>query len=160
MRPRTPSPQWWTKEELAAMTESFLDQIVAATRADLAERQARVPLEELRAQVALAPAPRPFAEALRPMAGGPARLIAEIKRASPSKGVIAEVFDPVAQAQAYERGGAAAISVLTEPHFFQGSLEHLRAVREAVALPVLRKDFILTPIRCMRRAPPEPTPSC
>jgi indole-3-glycerol phosphate synthase/phosphoribosylanthranilate isomerase/anthranilate synthase/indole-3-glycerol phosphate synthase/phosphoribosylanthranilate isomerase len=124
------------------MTRSILEQIVAAMRADLTERQARVPLEELRAQAALAPAPSPFADALRPVAGGSARLIAEIKRASPSKGVIAEAFDPVAQAKAYERGGAAAISVLTEPHYFQGSLEHLRAVRAAVTLPVLCKDFI------------------
>src|SRR5262249_30037218 len=122
-----------------------LDQIVAATRADLAERTARVPLEELRAQVTLAPKPRPFAEALRPVASGPARLVAEIKRASPSKGLIAGTFDLVAQAKAYERGGAAAISVLTEPHYFQGSLEHLRAVREAAALPILRKDFIFDP---------------
>jgi len=127
------------------MPENILDQIVAKTQVDLAEWQARVPLEEVRAQAALAPAPRPFADALRPVAGGSARLIAEIKRASPSKGLIVEAFDPVAQALAYERGGAAAISVLTEPHFFQGSLEHLRAVREAVALPVLRKDFILEP---------------
>jgi indole-3-glycerol phosphate synthase/phosphoribosylanthranilate isomerase len=143
------------------MTESILARFVAATRADLAERQARIPLEELRAQAALAPAPQSFAAALRPAPpfdfdamraaalrpapGAPARLIAEIKRASPSKGVIAAAFDPVAQAQAYERGGAAAISVLTEPHFFQGSLEHLRAVRAAVKLPVLRKDFIVDP---------------
>jgi indole-3-glycerol phosphate synthase / phosphoribosylanthranilate isomerase len=127
------------------MAESILDQIVATTRADLDRRRVSVPLEELRAQAALALKPRPFAEALHPVASGPARLVAEIKRASPSKGLIAEEFDPVAQAQAYERGGAAAISVLTEPHFFQGSLEHLRAVREAVALPVLCKDFILDP---------------
>jgi indole-3-glycerol phosphate synthase/phosphoribosylanthranilate isomerase len=127
------------------MAESILDQIVAATRADLAERKARVSLEEMRAQVALAPAPRPFAAALRPLPGGSARLIAEIKRASPSKGLIAGMFDPVAQAQAYERGGAAAISVLTEPYFFQGSLEHLHTMHEAVALPVLRKDFIVDP---------------
>jgi indole-3-glycerol phosphate synthase/phosphoribosylanthranilate isomerase/anthranilate synthase/indole-3-glycerol phosphate synthase/phosphoribosylanthranilate isomerase len=124
------------------MAENILDQIVAATRADLGERRARVSLEEMRAQAALAPAPRPFADALRPYPGGPARLIAEIKRASPSKGLIAKAFDPAARAQAYERGGAAAISVLTEPHYFQGSLEHLRAARAAVALPVLRKDFI------------------
>jgi indole-3-glycerol phosphate synthase/phosphoribosylanthranilate isomerase len=127
------------------MAETILDQIVAATRIDLAEGKARVSLDELRAQAALAPAPRPFAEALRPRSGGPARLIAEIKRASPSKGLIAETFDPVAQAMAYERGGAAAISVLTERHYFGGSLEHLRAVREAVALPILRKDFIFDP---------------
>ncbi|HEX3269505.1 MAG TPA: indole-3-glycerol phosphate synthase TrpC [Ktedonobacterales bacterium] len=127
------------------MVESILDQILEATRADLAERQARVPLEELRAQATLAPAPRPFTDALRPVAGGSARLIAEIKRASPSKGLIAASFDPVAQAQAYERGGASAISVLTEPNFFHGSLEHLRAVRDTVALQVLRKDFIFDP---------------
>ena len=127
------------------MAETILDQIVAVTRTDLAERKARVPLEELRATAALAPKPRPFVEALRPHLGGPARLIAEIKRASPSKGIITQTFDPVAQAKAYERGGAAAISILTEPHSFQGSLEHLRAVRDAVALPVLRKDFIFDP---------------
>jgi indole-3-glycerol phosphate synthase/phosphoribosylanthranilate isomerase/anthranilate synthase/indole-3-glycerol phosphate synthase/phosphoribosylanthranilate isomerase len=127
------------------MAESILNQIVATTRADLAERTAHVSLEEMRAQAALAPKPRPFAEALRPVEGGSARLIAEIKRASPSKGLIAGTFDPIAQAHSYERGGAAAISVLTETHFFQGSLEHLRAVREVVALPVLRKDFIVDP---------------
>jgi indole-3-glycerol phosphate synthase/phosphoribosylanthranilate isomerase/anthranilate synthase/indole-3-glycerol phosphate synthase/phosphoribosylanthranilate isomerase len=127
---------------MSQLSETFLARITAATREELAERQARVPLEEMRALAALAPAPRPFAEALRPDSGGAARLIAEIKRASPSKGVIAGTFDPVAQAKAYERGGAAAISVLTEPYFFQGSLEHLRAVQAVVNLPVLRKDFI------------------
>jgi indole-3-glycerol phosphate synthase/phosphoribosylanthranilate isomerase/anthranilate synthase/indole-3-glycerol phosphate synthase/phosphoribosylanthranilate isomerase len=130
---------------MAAMAESILDQIVAATGADLAGRKACVSLEDMRAQAALAPAPHPFGEALRPRPGGPARLIAEIKHASPSKGLIAETCVPVAQARAYERGGAAAISVLTEPHFFQGSLGNLREVRKAVALPVLRKDFIVDP---------------
>jgi indole-3-glycerol phosphate synthase / phosphoribosylanthranilate isomerase len=127
------------------MAESFLERIVAVTRRDLEERKARVPLDELRARAAAAPPPRKFAEALRPVRMDPARLIAEVKRASPSKGLLAERFDPVALAQAYERGGAAAISVLTEPHFFQGALEHLTAVRAVVDVPVLRKDFILDP---------------
>lgn len=127
------------------MTETFLERIVAATRADLAERQARVPLDELRARIEEAPAPQSFAAALRPTASGPARLIAEVKRASPSKGLLAERFDPVARARAYASGGAAAISVLTEPHFFHGSLAHLAAVRQAVEVPILRKDFLLEP---------------
>jgi indole-3-glycerol phosphate synthase / phosphoribosylanthranilate isomerase len=125
------------------VADTFLDRIVAATRAELGERRARIPLDELRARAGDAPAPRAFAEALRPTPGGPARLIAEVKRASPSKGIIADQFKPVAQARAYERGGAAAISVLTEPRFFLGALEHLTAIRAAVSLPVLRKDFIL-----------------
>ena len=125
------------------MAETFLERIAAATRAELAERQARAPLDELRERVASAPPPRDFAAALRPSPGGPARLIAEIKRASPSKGLLAESFDPVAQARAYAAGGAAAISVLTEPRFFLGSLDHLTAVRSAVGIPILRKDFIL-----------------
>ncbi len=128
-----------------ALSGTMLDRIVAATLHDLAERKARVPLEELRAQAAAAPMPRPFAAALRPALGAPARLIAEIKRATPSKGLIAGEFDPVARAKAYEAGGAAAISVLTEPRFFQGALDHLRAVRAAVGVPVLRKDFLLDP---------------
>ena len=125
--------------------ETFLERIIAATRAELAERQARVPLEALREQAATAPAPRDFAAALRPSPAGSARLIAEVKRASPSKGLLAERFDPVAQATAYAAGGAAAISVLTEPRYFLGALEHLSAVRAAVDVPVLRKDFLLDP---------------
>lgn len=124
-------------------TTTFLERIVATTSADLAERRASVPLEAVRERAAAAPAPRDFAAALRPLPNGPARLIAEVKRASPSKGLLAETFDPVAQATAYAAGGAAAISVLTEPHFFLGSLEHLSAVRAAVSVPVLRKDFLI-----------------
>jgi len=127
------------------MTTTFLDRIVATTRADLAERQERTPPDELRAQLADAPRPRPFATTLRPDPTGSARLIGEIKRASPSKGIIADSFEPVVQARAYERGGASAISVLTEPRYFLGSLDHLRAVRATVDLPILRKDFILDP---------------
>ncbi|HEV7128962.1 MAG TPA: indole-3-glycerol phosphate synthase TrpC, partial [Ktedonobacterales bacterium] len=125
------------------MPETFLARIVAATRHDLDERRAHEPLAALRARAALAPPPRDFARALCPAAGASARLIAEVKRASPSRGQLAVDYDPVTQARAYAAGGAAAISVLTEPHFFHGALEHLTAVRAAVALPVLRKDFTL-----------------
>lgn len=127
------------------MSETILERIAATTRADLAERRAQTPLEELYRLAADAPAPRPFARSLRPEPGAPARLIAEVKRASPSRGMIAVDFDPVAQAKAYVAGGAAAISVLTEPRFFQGSLDHLRVVRDTVNVPVLRKDFLLDP---------------
>jgi len=127
------------------MIETFLERIVAATHDELAARMAQTPLAELQAQIGDLPAPRDLAAALRPAVGGSARLIAEIKRASPSKGLLAETFDPVAQARAYAVGGAAAISVLTEPRFFLGSLDHLRAVRAAVNIPVLRKDFVLDP---------------
>lgn len=124
---------------------TFLERIVAATRAHLEERRQRIPLDTLRTLATEAPPPRSFSDALRPAAGGSARLIAEVKRASPSKGLLAERFDPVAQAQAYVEGGAAAISVLTEPDFFLGALDHLRAVRAVVGVPVLRKDFLLDP---------------
>lgn len=130
---------------MSETSETFLERIVAATREELAARQARVSIEELRESAAAAPAPRDFVAALRPLAGGPARLIAEVKRASPSKGLLAARFDPVEQAVAYQAGGAAAISVLTEPRYFLGALEHLAAVRAEVAVPVLRKDFLLDP---------------
>ena len=94
----------------------------------------------MRERAAHLPAPPPFADALRRET---LSIIAEIKRASPSKGDIAPGLDAVAQAQAYERGGAAAISVLTEPQQFGGSLEDLKAVAAAVSVPVLRKDFIV-----------------
>ena len=124
---------------------TFLERIVAATRAHLSERMRETPLDVMRERALAAPPSRPFAAALRPIPGGPARLIAEVKRASPSKGLLAERFDPVARARAYAAGGAAAISVLTEPDFFLGSLDDLRAVRAAVDAPVLRKDFLLDP---------------
>ncbi len=120
----------------------LLRTIVAATERVTAVRRAREPqvLLETRAATALPAGPR-FEAALG--AAGRINVIAECKRRSPSKGVLAAVYDPAAIAQKYERGGAAAISVLTEPAFFDGSLDHLRAVRAAVALPLLRKDFIV-----------------
>ena len=106
----------------------------------------RVPLVEMRRRAADAPAPRGFRAALetRIDAGRPA-VIAEIKRASPSRGIIRQDFDPPRIAAGYERGGAAALSVLTDREFFHGSPEHLRAARAATSLPVLRKDFLVDP---------------
>jgi indole-3-glycerol phosphate synthase/phosphoribosylanthranilate isomerase/anthranilate synthase/indole-3-glycerol phosphate synthase/phosphoribosylanthranilate isomerase len=128
---------------------TILDTIVARTRADLEEEKQRVPLEAMRQRAGAAPPPRDFLGALKGPVLRPAhheaKLIAEVKKASPSKGVLVADFDPVSLARTYEVGGASAISVLTEPHFFQGALEHLAAVRAAVKLPVLRKDFIFDP---------------
>jgi indole-3-glycerol phosphate synthase len=127
----------------------LLEAIVAATRHDLAMRRARRPYEALERAVWRAPAPRgdTFAAALA--ATDRVNVIAECKRRSPSRGVLRTDYDPVAQARAYERGGAAAISVLTEPSFFDGDLAHLSAVRAAVAPPVLRKDFVVDPYQLL-----------
>ncbi len=108
--------------------------------AEVAERKRELPPEELRARIRDLPPPRDFRGAL----GKPGfSLIAEVKRASPSAGTIADDLDPVALALLYQDGGAAAISVLTESGYFGGSLDDLRAVKKAVTLPVLRKDFII-----------------
>jgi indole-3-glycerol phosphate synthase len=121
----------------------LLEAIVAATRRDLQTRRARVPYASLEQAAWRAPAPRgaEFAAALGQ--SGRVNVIAECKRRSPSRGVLQAAYDPAAQARAYARGGAVAISVLTEPAFFDGALEHLAQVRAAVALPLLRKDFVV-----------------
>jgi len=124
------------------MTGTILDRIVARTLSDLAIRRQEEPETEVIRLAQSAGQPRNFYAALKAPAGQ-VRLIAEMKRASPSQGVIRPNFDPEAIARSYEQGGAAAISVLTEPHFFQGSLAYLRIARAATALPVLRKDFIV-----------------
>src|SRR6266566_3142067 len=129
----------------------FLDRIVAQTRIDLEQRKQEYPLEEMQRLAASQPAPRDLLTALLPVpqTGSPqgskaqVRLIAEVKRASPSKGMLAPHLDPVALARTYEAHGAAAISVLTEPHFFLGSPAYLTAIKQAVSVPVLRKDFII-----------------
>jgi indole-3-glycerol phosphate synthase len=120
---------------------TILDQIVATKHEELAAAQAARPLAELRAALRDAPPVRDFFAALD--GAPPMRLIAEVKKASPSKGVIRADFDPVRIAKSYERAGASCISVLTDATYFQGSLEYLRAIRAEVAVPLLRKDFIL-----------------
>ncbi|MGI8645301.1 MAG: indole-3-glycerol phosphate synthase TrpC [Nocardioides sp.] len=120
---------------------SVIDDIVAGVRSDLAERQARVSADDLRAALADVDAARDPMPAFR--AAG-VSVIAEVKRRSPSKGELADIRDPAELARAYARGGAAAISVLTEPRRFGGSLADLVAVRAAVETPLLRKDFIVT----------------
>jgi indole-3-glycerol phosphate synthase/phosphoribosylanthranilate isomerase len=124
------------------MPESFLERIVAATRARLAEREAARDITEVLAAAARQSPPFDFANCLRPLQGE-VRVIAEIKRASPSKGVLNSHLKPGAQALEYARNGATAISVLTEEDHFQGSLDDLRAVRRAVPdRAIVRKDFI------------------
>jgi indole-3-glycerol phosphate synthase len=122
---------------------TILDKITATKREVIARAKAARPQAELERAAAHAPPPRPFFDALA--AEGPIRLIAEVKKASPSKGVIRADFDPVAIGRTYEAHGAACLSVLTDVEYFQGSLDYLTAVRQAVSIPVLRKDFILDP---------------
>lgn len=119
----------------------FLDRIVAQTRLDLEERKRTSPLDELRRRALAQPRPRDLLEAFEPRSQ--VHIIAEVKRASPSKGILAPHLDPVELARTYEANGAAAISVLTEPHFFLGSPDYLTAIKATVSLPVLRKDFIV-----------------
>jgi indole-3-glycerol phosphate synthase len=104
----------------------------------------KLPLDELKERVKAAPAPKDFLAALNQSSHKPA-LIAEVKKASPSKGIIRADFDPVEIAQAYERGGANCLSVLTDERFFQGSFENLWKVRKSVNLPLLCKEFVIDP---------------
>lgn len=122
---------------------TILDQIVAVKRQEIAAAQIQRTQVDLRAAVKDAPPVRDFLAQLA--ADGPIKLIAEIKKASPSKGVIREQFQPLEIAQTYATHGATCLSVLTDRQFFQGGLDVLQAVRHQVRLPVLRKDFILDP---------------
>lgn len=120
---------------------TILDKIVATKRVEVVEAKQRVPLRELETLVSSAPRVRDFAGALA--APGPIKLIAEVKKASPSRGVIRADFDPVSIARVYEQHGATCVSVLTDESYFQGRLRYLSEIRHAIGLPVLRKDFII-----------------
>ena len=120
---------------------SVLDDILDGVRADLATRQQETPLERLKEKTVTAPSPR---DVMAAFAGTAVCVIAEVKRSSPSKGALAAIADPAALAADYEAGGARVISVLTEPRRFGGSLEDLAAVRAAVRVPLLRKDFVIS----------------
>ena len=123
-------------------TPTILDEIICWKRSEIARRKEALPLGAVQAKAAQASEPRDFAAVLRQSG---VSLIAEIKRASPSKGLLRPDLDPVALAREYEANGASAVSVLTDEHYFQGSLDHLREVRQSINLPVLCKDFILDP---------------
>ncbi|MEM1410279.1 MAG: indole-3-glycerol phosphate synthase TrpC [Pseudomonadota bacterium] len=123
---------------------SVLERIISYKNKEVAEAKQRTPLDALHAQAA-AFSPRGFARALRAKADGGIGVIAEVKRASPSKGMIREDFQPRELALSLEAGGAACLSVLTDEPSFQGSLAYLREARDAVSIPLLRKDFMVDP---------------
>src|SRR5438552_3188222 len=120
---------------------TILDRIVATKQREIAAARQAVSEAELERRIAVLPPCRDFTQAISKP--GAIRVIAEVKKASPSAGIIRADFDPVAIATIYEEHGAAAISVLTDKDYFQGSLADLSAVRRSVACPVLRKDFVL-----------------
>ncbi|MGB6299315.1 MAG: indole-3-glycerol phosphate synthase TrpC [Rivularia sp. (in: cyanobacteria)] len=120
----------------------ILEEIVLHKRQEVAQMRLESPLAEVQEQLKDAPPVRDFLKALRENSHHPS-LIAEVKKASPSKGVIREDFDPINIAKAYEKGGAACLSVLTDTKFFQGSFDNLRNVRKGVELPLLCKEFIV-----------------
>jgi indole-3-glycerol phosphate synthase len=130
----------------AAATPDILQRILRRKAEEVAERAGRLPLPELMARVGEAPPPRDFGGALRArLATGRPAVIAEVKKASPSRGVLRADFRPAAIAESYQRGGAACLSVLTDVDFFQGADAYLQEARAACALPVLRKDFVIDP---------------
>jgi indole-3-glycerol phosphate synthase len=124
----------------------ILQRILATKRAEIAAARSATPAAEVERRARAAPAARDFEGALRAaIAAGRAAVIAEVKRASPSKGLLRADFDPAAIARSYEAGGASCLSVLTDRQYFQGEAAHLAAARGACALPVLRKDFVIEP---------------
>ncbi len=119
---------------------TYLDDIITYKKTELEERKRKLPYSALKMQIQSAKEPKDFKAAL--MKEG-TRIIAEVKKASPSKGIIREDFDHIAIAESYEKGGAAAISILTDSHFFKGDIEYLSQIRQVVDIPLLRKDFII-----------------
>ncbi len=131
----------------------ILDDIIRETKKDLKEREKKMPMDWLGRSLAYnAYMPREVKPLLKATKDDPYRIIAEVKKASPSKGVIREDFDPLLIAQEYTKAGANAISVLTEPHFFQGDLEYLTGIRRYTPTPLLRKDFIVDKYQVLEAA--------
>lgn len=130
----------------------ILEKIVDHKKREVAEAKKKKPIETLQTLAEQRTDHRPFETALTSGKGGPVRIIAEIKRASPSKGSICPDLDPAAYARAYEKGGAAALSVLTDHRFFSGGADDLVKARSAVRLPVLRKDFVISPYQIYESA--------
>jgi indole-3-glycerol phosphate synthase len=124
---------------------SVLEQILATKREEVEQRKAATSLEKLKETIATLGRPRNFFQAVTKKGKKPLNLIAEVKKASPSAGVIREDFDPVEIARQYAAGGADALSVLTDEKYFQGHLDYIHAIRDVVNLPVLRKDFLIDP---------------
>lgn len=147
---RSPNLSFATLEQSAQVAEPetsprhILEKIVWHKQQEITQMHRNLPLAELQDRVSNAPSPRDFPLALQQSSSQPS-LIAEVKKASPSKGIIRADFDPVEIAQAYERGGAACLSVLTDRKFFQGSFDNLVAIRQRVELPLLCKEFIIDP---------------
>jgi len=140
---------------MGSSTSNILNKILDTKREEIRLTSGYRSLSELEVEVQSAPSVRDFEEAIRSkIAAGQSAVIAEVKKASPSKGVIREHFDPIEIAQSYERHGAACLSVLTDRDYFMGAAEYLVAARSATQIPVLRKDFIIDPYqiyeaRCM-----------
>lgn len=134
------------KSSSSAETPTILRRIVERKWQEIEERKVKLALEEHKAMALDKPEARGFAASIaNTLAGGQSAVIAEIKKASPSKGIIREDFDPVFIAQSYEKAGAACLSVLTDHDFFQGHEDYMKQARSAVSLPVIRKDFMVAP---------------
>jgi indole-3-glycerol phosphate synthase len=128
------------------MGQNFLSEIIETKRLEVAERKISAPLEQLKETISTLGRPRNFFQAIHrdpQLSGKTMNLIAEVKKASPSAGLIKADFDPIAIAKTYTAAGADALSILTDEKYFQGKLEYIHAVRDVVKLPVLRKDFII-----------------
>lgn len=121
----------------------ILDEIIRYKRQELAARKAEIPINIITSAIWNLPLPLRFKDALLPSPDGRVRVIAEVKKASPSKGVIREDFNHLEIAETYQRNGASALSVLTDRKFFQGSIDYLSEIRHAVSIPLLRKDFVV-----------------